>query len=139
MRRNDPVVNLMTPNPVAIQLGQPPSEARKLFTQNSFHHLPVLEKQTLVGVLSTNDFLKFSLRGWGTDDRTMDVLLDQQSSIQEMMTTNPVTLTVHSTVRDAAQLLNTGEYHSLPVVDDHGALLGIVTSTDLIRYLSSQY
>jgi CBS domain-containing protein len=35
-------------------------------------------------------------------------------------------------VRDAARKLSAGGFHSLPVVDEHGGLVGIVTTTDLI-------
>lgn len=139
MRRNDPISKLMTKNPTAVQVGQAPSSARILLTQHRYHHLPVLDGSRLVGILSTNDFLKYSLRGWGSDDRTMDALLDQQVSVREMMTPDPITLTETSTVRDAVQLLNTGKFHSLPVVDASGNLVGLVTSTDLIRYLAEQY
>jgi len=40
-----------------------------------------------------------------------------------------------ATVRDACQELARGGFHCLPVVDAHGALLGLVTTSDLIRAL----
>ena len=42
-------------------------------------------------------------------------------------------------VRDAAEALGEGDFDSLLVVDDTGSISGILTSTDLIRYLSAQY
>ena len=51
------------------------------------------------------------------------------------MQNHPVTIGVEGTVRDAARLLSTGGFHSLPVVGYDGRLQGIVTSTDLIRLL----
>ena len=42
-------------------------------------------------------------------------------------------------MRSAAELLGEGTFHSLPVVDDEGRLQGLVTSTDVIRYLLAQY
>ena len=47
----------------------------------------------------------------------------------------PKTLHESSVVRNAAQLLSDGNYHSLPVVENDKNLIGIVTSTDLINYL----
>jgi CBS domain-containing protein len=139
MRRNDPIANLMTKKVSTVQRGQKPSEARQQLVAGGFHHLPVLDGQKLVGIISANDFLKFSLKGWGSDDKTMDALLDQQVSLEALMTPDPITVTERSTVRDAAQLLNSGSFHSLPVVDGKGQLVGLVTSTDLIQYLSAQY
>ena len=55
------------------------------------------------------------------------------------METNLHTLPVKSTVEDAARVLSDGGFHSVPVVDDKGNLEGIVTSTDLIRFLRDQF
>jgi CBS domain-containing protein len=54
------------------------------------------------------------------------------------MISNPVTMPTTGTVRDAAQTLSTQGFHSVPVVDGK-KLAGLVTSTDLIRYLVEQY
>ncbi|TLD40129.1 MAG: CBS domain-containing protein [Candidatus Jettenia ecosi] len=48
----------------------------------------------------------------------------------------PKFLDINSTVRKAAHLLSDGVFHSLPVVDKDNNLIGIITSTDLIRYLA---
>lgn len=50
-----------------------------------------------------------------------------------------VVLTQKDTVRRASELLMSGKIHSLPVIDEDHNLVGIVTSTDLIRYLGDQY
>lgn len=76
---------------------------------------------------------------WGTDERTIDAVLDSQLRLADLMKPAPQTIRETATVRDAAQALAHGEYHSLPVVDGDGRLVGIVTSTDLIRYLLEQY
>jgi CBS domain-containing protein len=46
-----------------------------------------------------------------------------------------VTIKREATIREAADKLADGARHSLPVVDEEGRLLGIVTSTDLIEHL----
>ncbi|MFT5138161.1 MAG: CBS domain-containing membrane protein, partial [Arenicella sp.] len=65
--------------------------------------------------------------------------LDSQYQIIDVMTGNPKTLNDSSVVRDAAEALSSGNHHSLPVVNADRQLIGIVTSTDLIRYLCEQY
>ena len=54
------------------------------------------------------------------------------------MMADPVSLPTSSTVRDAAQLLSNQGFHSVPIIDGQ-KLVGLVTSTDLIRYQVEQY
>jgi CBS domain-containing protein len=54
------------------------------------------------------------------------------------MKKNPVTMPHDGYVRQAADILANSEFHSLPVVSG-GKLVGMVTSTDLIKYLVDQF
>lgn len=139
MRKNDPITNLMVTDVTTIQAGQPLSVARKTLSEGNFHHLPVLDGKTLVGVLSSHDMMRLSFEAFNTDERTMDHVLDEQFKLVDVMTTEPVTLTNKNTVRDAVERLSEGKIHSLPVINEGSELVGIVTSTDLIRYLEKQY
>ena len=73
--------------------------------------------------------------GFGSDDRSMDAYLDHQFSIEGLMTTNVQTLRKDARVADAAEVLANGDIHAIPIVGDDEALEGLVTSTDMIRYL----
>lgn len=139
MKRNEPVKTIMTRDVVSVQLGEAPSKVRAVLQSGRFHHLPVLDREKLVGIVSSVDFMKASLSVWGTDERTIDAVLDSQLQLGQLMKAEPRTIRDTATVRDAAQALAHGEYHSLPVVDADDRLVGIVTSTDLIRYLLEQY
>lgn len=139
MKRNDPISHLMTKEVETVQVGQKISEVRKLLAKNNFHHVPVLDGKQLVGILSTADVLKMSFEAYGSDPRTMDVILDKQFTIKQVMRKELTTLHHKDTVRSAVELLVDGKFHSLPVIDDNRNLVGIVTSTDLIRYLGNQY
>lgn len=139
MRKNDPVSNIMTKDVVTLDLNDPLSKARTLFEQAGVHHLPVMHGSELAGVLSWSDFLRVSFGEFGNQDsRSLDAVLDHTYRLKDVMKTDPVTVPVDGTVRDAASLLSHGNFHSLPVVDGC-KLAGIVTSTDLIRYLLEQY
>ena len=83
--------------------------------------------------------MKAGFSAWGADARTVDAVLDSQLRLADLMHSEPQTIRDTATVRDAAHALAHGTFHSLPVVDADGTLAGIVTSTDLIRYLLEQY
>jgi CBS domain-containing protein len=82
--------------------------------------------------------LELSLAIYGVDERAVDAMLDDQHTIESVMTTNLTTITAKDNVRRAAEILGEGTFHSLPVVDGE-KLVGLVTSTDVIRYLLDQY
>ena len=65
----------------------------------------------------------------------MDAYIDHQFSIEGLMKTNLKTLSPKSTIAAAAEALSDGSFHAVPVVDEKDDLIGLVTSTDLIRYL----
>lgn len=58
--------------------------------------------------------------------------------VSAIMSTRPTTLTPGNTIREATELFGRGGVNSLPVVDESGRLVGLLTSGDLIRYLSEQ-
>jgi CBS domain-containing protein len=65
----------------------------------------------------------------------MDAYLDHQFSVEGLMNRELRTLPRKASVADAANALSDGTIHAVPVVGDGDRLEGIVTSTDLIRYL----
>ena len=136
MKKNEPIAKVMTSDVVTIQEGELVSKVRQLFQETGVHHLPVLSGQKLVGIMSWNDFLKATIGDLeGHDPDTLDEKLDEAYTLDELMIRNPVTVDFNGTVQDAAVTLGDREFHSLPVVDD-GELVGIVTSSDLIRFLA---
>jgi len=120
----------------ALREGTKLSEARRGLAMRPFHHHPVLDEQAkLVGIVSASDLLRVSLEAYDVDpDKEADVL-DRQFKLSEVMTTEVVTVRASDSIREAAACLSPGSFHALPVLDDDGRLVGMVTSTDLIDYL----
>ena len=139
MKKKESVSQIASTALIAIQLGQKLSEARKLMQVNQIHHVPVLQGKKLMGILSAVDLATLSLTSFCSDERANDAILDNQFSVEEVMSKNMVTIKPTAPIREAAEILAEGHFHSLPIVDKEGDLQGLVTSTDLIRYLLSQY
>ncbi|MDN3510370.1 MAG: CBS domain-containing protein [Candidatus Jettenia sp. CY-1] len=136
MKQLDPISHVMTASLKTVQIHQKLSEVRRIFIENQLHHVPVVHDRKLVGLISTTDMLRLNLAASGTNSWSIDTMLDQQFTIEQVMQRNLVTIDINSTVRKAAHLLSDGVFHSLPVVDKDNNLVGIITSTDLIRYLT---
>jgi CBS domain-containing protein len=136
MKKNEPITKVMTSLLTTANEGDSVSKVRKMFDACDVHHIPVVSGDKLIGIISWNDILRVSFGELGSqDDKNLDAILDHTYSLTDIMNTSPTTLPVKSTVRDAARLLSSNSFHSLPIVDGE-KLVGIVTSTDLIRYLA---
>lgn len=139
MKKNESVTKIMTSNPVCVSVNALVSDARKMLEEEKVHHLPIVEGDHLVGILTPNDLLRVSFGEFGNQDsRNLDAILDHTYKLSELMNADPVTVDAQQTVRDAAIILAGSNFHSLPVVDN-SKLVGIVTSSDLINYLLEQY
>ena len=83
----------------------------------------------LVGVLTERDVFARLVGG--------DIDLSQ--SVETLMTTQPRTLDLDQTIRDAIDLMQTGRYRNVPVVDGAGRLVGVVRQADLLKYLAESF
>jgi len=139
MKHNEPVSHIMSTDLLTVHTAQKVSEVYTLLTNNGVHHVPVVNGEKPIGVISSNDMMKLSLDAYGTPDAANAEYLDSQFTIEQVMSDNLVTIGAGEPIRTAAEKLGTGSLHSLPVVDDGGTLVGIVTTTDLVKYLLDQY
>ena len=139
MKKNDPINKIMSADVSMVQAGQPLSDVRKLMCNSHIHHVPIVDGKKLVGLVSFTDLMKINLLVSGADERSIDLIIDQQFNISDIMTTNLTTISNTDTIRQASSLLAKGSFHSLPVIDKEGDVVGIVTTTDLINYLNDQY
>ena len=139
MKKNETISNVMPNNIIAIQQGLPLSEVRHKMVESNIHHIPVLSGQQLVGIDSFTDMMKLNVVINGADERTIDAIVDQKFQIGDIMSKELNTLKIKNTIRQASDILSENNFHAIPVTNDNDELKGIVTSSDLIRYLSNQY
>ena len=139
MRKNNPISKVMSCDILCVQEGQPLSEVRQIMCNSNIHHVPVLQGKELVGLISSTDMMKLNLITDQSDEYTANAMIDQQFSISDVMSRDLITINEKDNIRTAAQLLSDGNFHSLPVITDEKSVVGMVTSTDLIRYLSELY
>ena len=132
---SDPITSIMTTEPTTIDRSEPISRAYKLLRDAPFHHLLVVDGDEPVGMVATTDILRLVYDVDASDDKALRSFLDHQFTIDDAMTVELKTLPLTAEVRDAAALLSDGSFHSVVVVDDDGGIAGIVTTTDLARYV----
>ncbi len=138
MKKNVPVSKIMTTNVVKLNLKDELTKAEALFKKHKIRHIPVVSGTKIIGMLSYSDLLRISFADAVYDDEEIDAVVYDMFDISQVMTKNIVTISEQTTIREAAEVLASKEFHALPVEKD-GHLVGIVTTTDLIKYLLDQY
>lgn len=139
MKHNESVTRIMSTNLATVHHGDPISKVRRLMQETGVHHVPVVSGQNLVGIISWSDILRLSFGdAFGADERAVDATLDHSLTLEQAMVREPVTLPETGRIREAAEILARGDFHALPIMSGQ-KLVGMVTSTDLIKYLCEQF
>ena len=129
-----PVTEIMTLDPTTVDRGDALSDAMRALDSAPYHHLVVTENDKPVGMLSTTDLVRL-LHELDLDfDGPLRNSIDEYYTIEDAMTAELRSITVEASVRDAAAALAQGGFHSVVVLDGD-SLAGIVTTTDLARYV----
>eukprot|EP00978_Attheya_sp_CCMP212_P045202 scaffold337294_cov63-Attheya_sp.AAC.1 len=142
------VNDCMTSNPCTFTASMPVEEAMAMLLELGVSGAPVVDDETgttLIGVVSSFDFLQKEAGGGsllpmeGSADR-VEGYIDAAKKIcakqvGEIMTPNPTTVKPNATMRSAAGLMAKERLNRVPVVDDAGAIVGILTSSDIMQDL----
>jgi acetoin utilization protein AcuB len=122
---------LMTEAPITIEPGATMLVAAALFEEATIRHLPVVDEGKLVGVLSDRDVL----RGHASAEHRDEPAPRRARRVEQAMSTRVLTATPKTPLREAARAMLDERISALPVVDDEGGLVGILTTTDILRAL----
>lgn len=129
------VSEIMTTQVRTVPVGARLSDVRRTLMEGGFHHVPIVDGDSLVGILSSRDLLRIYRRLRKQGAEGIDALLDRHASIAEVMQTDLVTVRPEEPIERAVDLLADGAIHSLLVVDADDRLVGIATSVDVLGYL----
>ncbi len=137
---NIPVSTIMSTQLVILNTTDSLEKAERLFKKHNIRHIPVVEgQQKIVGMLSLTDLLRISFAdGAYEDEEDIESVVYEMFTLSQVMAKKIRSVAPQTSVREVAELLAAKEFHAVPVVED-GNLVGIVTTTDLIKYLLKQY
>ena len=124
---------LMSTDLVTLTEDETLAHAQRCMARGRIRHLPVTRDGRLVGLITHRDLLAASFSIFA------DVASDEQRRVfvtvpvVEVMHRNLVTVRPELPVAEAARILLENKYGCLPVVDEHGLLVGILTEADFLR------
>lgn len=110
-------------------------EARALMVTNRFRHLPVVDENgDLAGIVTDRDVRSaLSIERYNAPPPPDAAAGVSGIPVAEVMTRDPVTISLNSTIQDALLLIRKHRVGAFPVVDDAGKLRGMISDSDLLR------
>ncbi|RQD66747.1 CBS and ACT domain-containing protein [Desulfonatronovibrio magnus] len=111
-------------------------KASKIFKDNNFRRLPVVDDSgKLVGIVTDRDIKDASPSKATTLDVHELYYLLSEIKIKDIMTPSPFTINVGDSLEKAAIRMLEKKVEGLPVVDEKGEVVGIITETDIFKAL----
>ena len=123
-------------SPVVTLPRKPPmAEAWELIRAKRFRHIPILSREKeLIGIISDRDLLREAGSICSTVHR-QDKTGQEQMTIQGMIKRKVLTASPDTGIREIARILFEERIGSMPIVDDNGSLVGMITRSDILRTL----
>ena len=147
------VTDAMTRDPIVVRPETPLNEAIQTLAERRISGLPVVDDQgQLVGIISETDLMwqetgvtppayimfldsVIFLKNPAQYERDLHKALGQ--TVGEVMTSDPISVSPEKPLKEAAQIMHEREVRRLPVVDDGGQVIGILTRGDIVRAMAA--
>ena len=107
-------------------------KAFELMQEHGIRHLPVIERETLKGLVTDRDIRLALIPSPLSSPEDQVYHLGAVTRVEEIMTTDLITVAPNTTVEEAAKLMAKYKIGAVPVVE-HRKLVGILTETDILH------
>lgn len=131
---DQPVSTIMTKSLITANQTDSLRRVNTIMKENKIRHLPVVSEKKLVGIVSKSDIMRLSFGDMFEQDDQIDGTVFDTLTLEQVMRSNPQTVSEKETIADVARKFIDVEFHALPVMDGEN-ITGIVSTTDLMRYM----
>ncbi|HEY7714012.1 MAG TPA: CBS domain-containing protein [Candidatus Binatia bacterium] len=128
------VREIMMGSPVTLSADDTLDLVSNVISLGRIRHIPIVEDGKLVGLISERDlFGAGAARLFGLKSKSKSALL-KTVPVKDVMKKRVVTVAADTQIKQAAHLMADKKIGCLPVVED-GVVIGLVTTTDILRYV----
>jgi CBS domain-containing protein len=123
-----PISEIMTSNPICLDIDLKLGAIAELLLEHGISGAPVVDgRGTPIGVVSKTDIIR---------EEHGNKVARSTASAKEIMTPVAFTLPAGAPISQAAALMAFENIHRLPIVDNGGQVVGIVSSIDVLRWIA---
>lgn len=128
--KTNSITKIMTKNVVCVSPNQNLLDVKHIYEKEEFHHhIPVVDDNKLVGMVSLLDFM-YHISGAGLSDEHE---VYKRLRVKDIFTPNPFYMTSGASIEEVAEVLTEGRFHAVPILDNN-KVVGIVSTADVIKH-----
>lgn len=120
---------------ISVRSSERIKRVHQLMKEYQIRRTPVMDDDELIGIVTIGDIREAS----PSDATTLSIwemnYLWEQITVDKVMTHKPLTIRPDTTMIHAAQIMLNHKISGLPVVDSAGELVGILSESDIFRFL----
>lgn len=131
-----PVSKLMSKNLITLVATDSIATAGDMFNKHKIHHIPILEGEKLIGIVSKSDYLFFR-KGFlnNKEDFRLEEIRMNNYEVSYIMTKGIAKLNPTDKINVALEIFKKNIFHAIPIISNE-KLVGILTTYDIILQLS---
>ncbi len=134
------ISKIMTTDLISLDLDSDLNDAKKIFESHNIHHIMVLDDDlVLAGLLTDRDLYKYLSPSIGTANETRLDSAMLRKKIHQVMERNIITAPPELSLTEAPYWFYKHHISCLPIVDENGRPIGIVSWRDIIKVLAYQF
>lgn len=133
------VKDIMTTPVVSIEMDDTLKTANDIFSHTHFHHLLVVDKGGLVGIISDRDVLKALSPNIDTAAERPADRATLNKRAHQVMSRHPISLKPSDRLKRVIETFDENRISCIPIVDDNHKPVGIVSWRDIIKAIRARY
>lgn len=127
------VAERMTKHPVTMTSDATVGEVDRVMKKNKFHRMIIVDGGKLVGYLSDRDVMRVAPSPATSLSKFEIRSLLDKLKVRDIMQKKVVTVSENATIEEAALIMYNNKVGGLPVISEVGAVVGIITATDILK------
>lgn len=135
MLKNILVKDYMSPTVISVTSETPITQAHQIMKKNNIRRLPVINNGNLEGMVTIGDVREASPSGATSLSIWELNYLWSQIKVANIMTKDVLTVRANEPIINAAKLMYENKISGLPVLDDVGKVVGVITESDIFRMI----
>ncbi|MDD3375079.1 MAG: CBS domain-containing protein [Candidatus Omnitrophica bacterium] len=136
------IKNIMVTNVITIGIDEPFSHVWDVLKPSKIRHLPVVDTQgKLKGIITLRDLYRIVSPRKEVEEEGLFYLKEdlEKFILSNVMTENVLTLSADQTLGQALDLMVKKKFGCIPIVDEEGVLIGILTQIDVLRAIAKYF